>query len=69
MKVLSVNIIMKKLCTMLGLPKKKPIPYNLLMVNQTTTKWEGLIEKRIKMYVHGIPYINTLIILQNHVLD
>lgn len=54
---------------MSGLPKQKPIPNNLLMVDQTTTKWEGLIKKRIKMYVHGIPYINTLIILQNNVLD
>jgi hypothetical protein len=46
----------------LGLPKPKPAPYNLRMVNKTTTKPMGLI-RDLKIYVHGIPYITTFIVL------
>jgi len=52
----------------LGLPKPKLAPYNLRMANQTTTKPVGLI-KDLKIYVHGIPYITTFILLQNSVVD
>jgi hypothetical protein len=52
----------------MGLPKLKPTLYNLRMVDQTTTKPMGLI-KDLKIYVHGIPYINTFIVLQNSVVD
>jgi hypothetical protein len=52
----------------LGLPKLKPTLYNLKMVNQTTTKPVGLI-RVLKIYVHGIPYITTFIILHNNVVD
>jgi hypothetical protein len=52
----------------LGLPKPKPTPYNLRMTNQTTTKLVGLI-RDLKIYVHGIPYIITLFVLQNSVVD
>ncbi len=52
----------------LGLPKPKPAPYNLRMANQTTIKLVGLI-RDLKIYVHGIPYITTFIILQNSVVD
>jgi hypothetical protein len=38
------------------------------MVDQTTTKLVGLI-KNLKIYVHGIPYITTFIVLQNNVVD
>jgi len=52
----------------LGLPKPKLAPYNLRMVNQTTTKPMGLI-KDLKIYVHGIPCITTFIVLQNSAVD
>ncbi len=52
----------------LGLPKLKPTPYNLRMANQTTTKPMGLI-RDLKIYVHGIPYITTFIILLDSVVD
>jgi hypothetical protein len=38
------------------------------MADQTTIKLMGLI-KDLKIYVHGIPYIITFIILQNSVVD
>jgi hypothetical protein len=52
----------------LGLPKPKPTPYNLRMVDKTTMKPVGFI-KDLKIYVHGIPYITMFIILHNSVLD
>jgi hypothetical protein len=61
-----INIIIKQLKLRLGLPKLKPAPYNLRIVNQTTTKPMGLI-KDLKIY--GILYINTFIILHNSVVD
>jgi hypothetical protein len=63
-----VNIITEQLRLRLGLPKPKLALYNLRMVDQTTTKLVGLI-KDLKIYVHGIPYISTFIILQNSVVD
>jgi hypothetical protein len=53
---------------MLGLPKPKLAPYNLTMVDQTTTKLVGLI-RGMKICVHDIPYITTFIVLQNNVVD
>jgi len=38
------------------------------MPYRTTTKLVGLI-RNMKIYVHGIPYIITFIILQNNVVD
>jgi hypothetical protein len=38
------------------------------MADQTTTKLIGLIID-LKIYVHGIPYITTFIVLQNSVAD
>jgi len=52
----------------LGLPKLKPTPYNMRMVDQTTTKLVGLI-RDLKIYVHGIRYITTFIIFHNNVID
>jgi hypothetical protein len=52
----------------LELPKPKPTPDNLRMVDQTTTKPVGLI-RDLKIYVHGIPYITTFTIFQNSVVD
>jgi hypothetical protein len=47
----------------LGLPKLKPTPYNLKMVDKIT-KHVGL-NRDLKIYVHGIPYITMFIVLQN----
>jgi hypothetical protein len=63
-----VNVIIKQLRLRLGLRKPKPEPYNLRMVDQTTTKLEGLI-RDLKIYVHGILYITTFIVFQNSVVD
>jgi hypothetical protein len=57
-----VNIIREHVRLRLGIPKLKPPPYNLRMADQTTTKLVGLI-KDLKIYVHGIPYIITFIVL------
>ncbi len=62
------NIIIEQSRARLGLPKPKPTPYNLQMVDQTTTKPIGMI-KDLSMYVHGIPYISTFTILQSIVVD
>jgi hypothetical protein len=51
-----------------GLPKPKLAPYNLKIVDQTTTKLVGLITD-LKIYVHDIPYITTFIVFQNNVVD
>lgn len=63
-----VNIIIGQLRAKLRLFKIIPTPYNLQMVDQTTTKPMGLI-KDLRMYVHGIPYIVTFIVLQNIFLN
>jgi hypothetical protein len=57
-----INIIIKQLRLKLGLPKLKLAPYNLRMENQTTTNPMGLI-KDLKIFVHGIPYTTTFIVL------
>jgi hypothetical protein len=62
------NIITKQLRLRLGLPKPKPVTYNLRMANQITTKLVGMI-RALKIYVHSIPYITTFTILQNNVVD
>jgi hypothetical protein len=63
-----VNIIIEQLKARLRLPKPKLVPYNLHMVDQTTTKPMGLI-KDLRINVHGIPNIATFIVLQNIVVD
>jgi hypothetical protein len=62
-----VNIIIKKLRTKLGLPKPRPTPYLLRMVDQSMTKPLGII-KNLKIHIHGIPYVTTFIVLQNNVV-
>jgi hypothetical protein len=52
----------------LGLPKPKPTPYNMRIVDKTTTKPVGLI-RDLNIYVHNIPYKTTFIVLQNNVVD
>jgi hypothetical protein len=51
-----VNTIVKQLILKLGLPKPKLTPYNLRMVNRTTTKSMGLICD-LKIYVPNISYV------------
>ncbi len=63
-----INIITKELGLRLELPKPKPAPYNMRMVDQTTTKPIDLI-KDLKIYVHGILYITMFTIFHNNVVD
>ncbi len=62
------NIIAKQLRLKLALPKPKPTPYNLRMVDQTTTKLVGLI-RNMKIHFHAIPYTTMFIVLHNNVVD
>jgi hypothetical protein len=62
------NIIIENLKVQLGLLKLNPTFYNLHMVDQTITKPFGLI-KDLKIFVHGIPYIVTITIINNNVLN
>jgi hypothetical protein len=64
----NVNVITKNLITKLGLPKPRPTPYHLRMVDQSMTKPLGII-KNLKIHIHGIPYITTFIVLKNNVVD
>jgi len=63
-----VNIMMEELWKCLGLPSPKSTPYTLQMVDQTITKPIGLI-KDFKIYIHGIAYIMTFMVMKNNVLD
>ncbi len=64
----NVNITIENLRRKLGLPKPKPIPYHLGMANQNITRPLRII-KNVKIHIHGIPYVTTLIVLQNNVID
>jgi hypothetical protein len=64
----SVNIITKNLKTKLGLPKPRLVPYHLKMANESMTKPLRII-KNLKIHIHGIPYIATLTVLKNNVVD
>jgi hypothetical protein len=64
----SVNIITKNLKKKLGLPKPRPIPYHLKMVDQSMTRPLRII-RNLKIHIHGIPYIATFIVLKNSVID
>jgi hypothetical protein len=64
----SVNIITKNLVTKLGLPKPRPSPYHLKMVDQNITRPLGII-RNLKIHIHGIPYRTTFIVLKNSVVD
>jgi hypothetical protein len=63
-----VNIIIVNLRVQLGLPKPNLVPYNLRMANQTIIKPLGLI-KDLKIFVHGIPYIITFIVINSGVIN
>jgi hypothetical protein len=63
----SVNIITQNLIIKFGLPKPKPSPYHLIMVDQSMTTPLGII-KKLKIHMHGIPYIATFIVLKNNVV-
>jgi hypothetical protein len=64
----TINNIIKNLKTQLGLSKPNPMLYNMRMADQTITKPLGLI-RDLKIFVHGIPYTFTLIIINSNVLD
>jgi hypothetical protein len=64
----SVNIITKKLGTKLGLPKPRPTPYHLRMVDQNMIRPLRIIIN-MKIHIHGIPYVATFIVLQNNVVN
>jgi hypothetical protein len=64
----SVNIIIKKLRTKLGLPKPRLAPYHLTIIDQNMTKPLRTI-KNLKIHIHGIPFVATFIVLQNSVVD
>ncbi len=63
-----VNIIIDNLGVQLGLPKLNPMFYNLRMVDQTIAKPLDLI-RDLKIFVHGIPYTITFIVINSSVLD
>jgi hypothetical protein len=62
----SININTKQLKLRLGLPKLKPIPYNLRMANQTATKLMGLIHD-LKIYMFRT-YLILLCLLCNRIM-
>jgi hypothetical protein len=64
----SVNIIIKKFRTKLGLPKLGLAPYHLRMIDQSMTKPLGIIIN-LKIQIHGIPHVPAFTILQNNVVD
>ncbi len=64
----SVNIIIENLKTKLGLPKPKPAPYHLRLIDQNITKPLGIIIN-LKIQIHHIPYVAAFTILQNSVVD
>jgi hypothetical protein len=63
-----ININTKNLKVQLGMSKPNPSPYNLHMANQTIAKPLGLI-RDLKIFVHGISYIITFIVIKMFVLD
>ncbi len=63
-----VSIIIENLNVQLGLSKFNLVPYNLRMVDQTTTKPLGPIKDQ-NIFVHGIPYAVTFTIINNNVFD
>jgi hypothetical protein len=44
------------------------MPYNLRMANQTIAKPLGLI-RDLNIFIHGIPYMITFIVINNNILD
>ena len=57
-----VNVITKDERWRLGLSKPSPAPFNLKMANGTLAQPKGLI-RDVKIHIHGIPYIVTLIVI------
>ena len=57
-----VNVITKDERWRLGLSKPSPAPFNLKMANGTLARPKGLI-RDVKIHIHGIPYIVTLIVI------
>jgi hypothetical protein len=62
-----VNIITKNMKVQLCLTKLNLMPYNLCMAKQTIAKPLNLISD-LKIFVHGIPYKVTFIVINSNVL-
>jgi hypothetical protein len=62
-----INVITKNMKVQLGLTKFNLAFYNLYMANQIIAKPLGLI-RDLKIFVHGIPYKVTFIVINNNVL-
>jgi hypothetical protein len=62
-----ISFITKNLWIQLGMSKPNWSPYNLRMANQPIAKPLGLI-RDLKIFVHGIPYTITFIVINNSVL-
>jgi hypothetical protein len=54
----NVNIIIKNLRTKLSLPNQDQLHITLEMTNQSMTMPLGII-KKLKIHIHGIPYVAT----------
>ena len=57
-----VNVITEEERRKLGLSKPSPAPFNLKMANGTIAKPTGLL-RDLKIHIHDIPYIVTLIVI------
>ena len=57
-----VNVITDDERRRLGLPKPSPAPFNLKMAGGTLARPQGLL-RDVKIHIHGIPYIVTMVVL------
>ena len=57
-----INVITEEERRRLGLPKPSLAPFNLKMANGTIAKPTSLL-RDVKIHIHGIPYIVTLIVI------
>jgi len=63
-----INIITKDLWKKLGLLIPRITPYTLRITDHIFTKHVRLIQD-LKILIHGIPYVVTIIVMRNNVLD
>ncbi len=64
----NVNITIENLRTKFGVPKLRPTPYHLKMVDHNMAKPLGVI-RNLRIHIHGIPYVATYTVLINSVVD
>jgi hypothetical protein len=63
-----VNVITNELRQKLGLPPPQPTPFNLQMAIFSFNKPLGIIPN-IRIRIHGILYIATLMVMNNKAID